>query len=169
MLDPGLAVSVVAAGLLGIHSNDARVAGKRKEADAVNVANKTKWGSPWLRAVVDGKTNHALEVAIKWWFGMDVSFGSCCPYCPNHRLDPLGHHALTCKHGGDVVLHHNSLRDVFVESCHRACLGGQVEVGSGLGLDRLHSRPADVLVNNWHLGKPAAFDSLSLHRLTQSL
>ena len=33
------AVSVVAAGLLGIHSNDARVAGKRKEADAVNVAN----------------------------------------------------------------------------------------------------------------------------------
>ena len=89
---------------------------------------------------------------------MDVSFGSCCPYCPNHRLDPLGHHALTCKHRGDVVLCHNSLRDVFVESCHRACLGGQVEVGGGLGLDRLHSRPADVLVNNWHLGKPAAFD-----------
>ena len=57
-----------------------------------------------------------------------------------------------------MVLRHNSLRDVFVESCHRACLGGQVEVGSGLGLDRLHSRPADVLVNNWHLGKPAAFD-----------
>eukprot|EP00731_Ephydatia_muelleri_P034188 Em0050g6a len=99
-----------------------------------------------------------FQVAIKWWLGMDVSFGSCCPYCLNHRLDPLGHHALTCKHGGDVVLRHNSLRDVFVESCHRACLGGQVEVGSGLGLDRLHFRPADVLVNNWHLGKPAAFD-----------
>eukprot|EP00731_Ephydatia_muelleri_P000193 Em0001g193a len=99
-----------------------------------------------------------FQVAIKWRLGMDVSFGSCCPYCPNHRLDPLGHHALTCKHGGDVVLRHNSLRDVFVESCHRACLGGQIEVGSGLGLDRLHSCPADVLVNNWHLGKPAAFD-----------
>eukprot|EP00731_Ephydatia_muelleri_P025503 Em0017g586a len=37
-------------------------------------------------------------------------------------------------------------------------LGGQVEVGSGPGLDRLHSRPADIVVNNWHLGKPAAFD-----------
>ena len=46
----------------------------------------------------------------------------------------------------------------FVEFCHRACLRGQVEVGSGLGLDRLHSCPADVLVNNWHLGTPAAFD-----------
>eukprot|EP00731_Ephydatia_muelleri_P011692 Em0006g586a len=89
---------------------------------------------------------------------MDVSFGSCCPHCPDHRLDPLGHHALTCKHEGDVVLCHNSLRDVFVEFCHRACLGGQVEVGSGQGHDRLNSRPADVLVKNWHLGKPAAFD-----------
>ena len=89
---------------------------------------------------------------------MDVSFVSCCPHCPDHRLDPLGHHALTCKHGGDVVLRHNSLRDVFVEFCHRACLGGQVEVGSGQGHDRLNSRPADVLVKNWHLGKPAAFD-----------
>ena len=63
-----------------------------------------------------------------------------------------------CKHEGDVVLRHNSLRNVFVESCHRACLGGQVKVGSGHGLDRLHCRPADVLVNKWHLGKPAAFD-----------
>ena len=89
---------------------------------------------------------------------MDVLFGSCCPHCPDHRLDPLGHHALTCKHGGDVVLRHNSLRDVFVEFCHRAYLGGQVEVGSGQGHDRLNSRPADVFVKNWHLGKPAAFD-----------
>ena len=30
---------VAVADLLGIHSNDARVAGKRKEADAVNVAD----------------------------------------------------------------------------------------------------------------------------------
>ena len=31
-------------------------------------------------------------------------------------------------------------------------------MGSGQGHDRLNSRPADVLVKNWHLGKPAAFD-----------
>ena len=120
----------------------------------------SRHAASWLTVIPSPGLNLHLEpnefqVAIKWWLGMDVSFGSCCPYCPNHRLDPLGHHALTCKHGSDVVLRHNSLRDVFVESCHRACLGGQVEVGSGLDLDRLHSRPA---VNNWHLGKPAAFD-----------
>ncbi|KAL5515617.1 hypothetical protein EMCRGX_G000809 [Ephydatia muelleri] len=32
-------------------------------------------------------------------------------------------------------------------------------VGGKLYLkEQLHSRPADILVNNWHLGKPAAFD-----------
>ena len=123
----------------------------------------SRHAASWLTVVPSPGLNLHLEpnefqIAVKWWLGMDVSFGSCCPHCPDHRLDPLGHHALTCKHGGDVVLRHNSLRDVFVEFCHRACLGGQVEVGSGQGHDRLNSRPADVLVKNWHLGKPAAFD-----------
>ncbi|KAL5505862.1 hypothetical protein EMCRGX_G007399 [Ephydatia muelleri] len=45
-----------------------------------------------------------------------------------------------------------------IELFNGACLGGQVEVGSGQGHDRLNSRPADVLVKNWHLGKHAAFD-----------
>ena len=28
----------------------------------------------------------------------------------------------------------------------------------GLGADKRHSRPADILVQNWIIGKPAAFD-----------
>ena len=48
-----------------------------------------------------------------------------------HSLDPLGHHALTCKHGGDVVIRHNRFRDVFAESCRRNCISAQVEVGYG--------------------------------------
>ena len=71
---------------------------------------------------------------------MDTSLGSRCPHC-GHALDPLGHHALTCKHGGDVVVHHNGLRNVL-QFCHRACFGGQVEVGSGFGTDKSHTRPA---------------------------
>ena len=62
--------------------------------------------------------------------------GANCPYCPSHCLDPLGHHALTCKYRGDVVSRHNWLRDVFLESCRRACIGAQVEEGSGLGHDQ---------------------------------
>ena len=40
----------------------------------------------------------------------------------------------------------------------RACIGASVEAGSGLGHDQCRTRPADVLVPDWMLGKPAAFD-----------
>ena len=89
---------------------------------------------------------------------MDTSSQLRCPYCPDHQLDLLGHHGMTCKGGGDVVLHHNSLRDVFAQFCHRARLGGQLEVGHGYGAESSLSRPADILVPNWMIGKPAAFD-----------
>ena len=34
-----------------------------------------------------------FQVAIKWWLGLEFSYGSCCPLCPDIALDPLGHHA----------------------------------------------------------------------------
>ena len=85
---------------------------------------------------------------------MDLAQGLNCTFCPSLALDPLGHHAITCKHGGDVVSRHNKLRDVFVECCRRANVSAQVEVGSGFGHDKRNTRPADVLVANWSLGKP---------------
>ena len=77
----------------------------------------------WLSVVTSVGLNLHLEpdefqIALKWWLGMDTSLGSCCPYCPTHQLDPLGHHAVTCKGGGDVVLRHNSLTDAFSQFCH---------------------------------------------------
>ena len=58
------------------------------------------------------------------------------------------------------------LRDVFYDFCQRACLGPRLEMGCGAGSDS-QSRPADVLVPNWDLGKPAAFD-LSVTSTLQS-
>ena len=77
--------------------------------------------SAWLSVVPSPGLNLHLEpaefqAAIQWWLGIGVAHGSLCPHCP-HSLDPLGHHALMCKHGGDVVNRHNRLRDVFAESC----------------------------------------------------
>ena len=92
-----------------------------------------------------------------------------CPYCPDHQVDPLGHHAVTCKGGGDVVLHHNSLRDAFAQFCHRARLGGQLEVGHGYGAESSLSRPADILVPNWMIGKPAAFDLTVVSQLNSTI
>ena len=54
---------------------------------------------------------------------------------------------------------------IFVKCCRRANVSAQVEVGSGFGHDKCNTRPADVLVPNWSLGKPAAFD----HTITSPL
>ena len=81
-----------------------------------------------------------------------------CLFCQDVALDPLGHHAVTCRHGGDVVIRHNHLRDVFVDFCQRAHLSVSVEKGHGLTRDDSHTRPADMLIAGWDRSKPAAFD-----------
>ena len=73
-------------------------------------------------------------MAIRWWLGLDTSGGSLCPFCPGVALDMLGHHAASCKHGGDVVARHNDLRDIFAAFCRGAHLSVKVEVAYGLGI-----------------------------------
>ena len=57
-----------------------------------------------------------------------------------------------------MVARHNRLRDIFANFCRRAHLSVQVEVGYGLARDHINSHPADILVQGWDRGKPAAFD-----------
>ena len=64
---------------------------------------------------------------------------SVCPFCPEVALDPLGHHAATCRHGGDVVVRHNHLCDVIVDFSRRAHLLVTVEKGHGLTKDHNHT------------------------------
>ena len=64
---------------------------------------------------------------------------------------------LTCRSGGDVIARHNQLRDCIADFCHKACLSTQIEKGNGI-LPKDQSRPADILVPNWSLSRPAAFD-----------
>ena len=45
-----------------------------------------------------------------------------------------------------------------METCRRAHIGVQVEVGNSLTRDHSKSRPADILLPNWFLGKTAALD-----------
>ena len=44
------------------------------------------------------------------------------------------------------------------ECCRRGNVSAQVKVSSGFGHDKCNTRPADVMVSHWSLGKPAAFD-----------
>ena len=51
-----------------------------------------------------------FQTALKWWLGIDMFGGSRCPSCSTQSLDPLGHHALTCRYNGDVVSRYNQLK-----------------------------------------------------------
>ena len=66
---------------------------------------------------------------------------------------------------GDIIARHNKLRDCFANLCSKACLSPQLEKGPGLDF----SRPADVLVLNWSLSNPAAFDLKVIHPLNTDL
>ncbi|KAL5467622.1 hypothetical protein EMCRGX_G031881 [Ephydatia muelleri] len=71
-------------------------------------------------------------------------------------LPPSLAHAMDLSHEkGD---NNNKLRDVVLQTCHRACISAKAEAGSGLGHELRNTRPADILASNWLCGKPAAFD-----------
>ena len=119
--------------------------------------------SSWLSVVPSPGLGLHLEsneyqMAIKWWLGLDTSGRSMCPFCPDTALDPLGHHAVTCRHGGDVVIRHNRLRDNIFDLSRHAHLSVRLEKGNGLTRDLDHTRPADILIDGWDRGKPAALD-----------
>ena len=102
-----------------------------------------------------------VQVLLKWWLGIPITTAdSKCPLCSS-ALDPDCHHALTCRSGGDIIARHNKLRDCFANLCSKACLSPQLEKGPGLAI----SRPADVLVPNWSLSNPAAYDLKVIHPL----
>ena len=106
------------------------------------------------------------QMAVMWWLGLNTSDASPCLFCQELVLDPLGHHAASCRHGGDVVIQHNRLSDIFGEFCRQAHLSVRVEVGFGLSRDHTNTRPADVLVQDWARGSPVAFDITVTSSLT---
>ena len=141
-------------------------------ADVVRLQNvAAQHAADWLRVVPSPGLGLALEpnemsVALKWWLGLPLnSTSTVCPFHPTTPLDPLGHHALTCRKNGDVVIRHNRLRDVLYESCSRALLRPQLERGAGLSERNQQSRPADICIPGWTLGQPAAVDVTVAHPL----
>ena len=86
-----------------------------------------------------------------------------------HRLDPLGHHAISCRHGEFVVLRHKHLHDTIANFCHCAHLSVEVEMGYGLSPSHSNSCPADIHVQGWDRGRPAAFDVTVTSPLTPAI
>ena len=147
-------------------------------ASLVNKAHMLSVSSPhassWITATPSTSLKLHLDsaeyqTAIRWWLGLNTSEASPCPFCPELVLDPLGHHAASCRHGGNVVTRNNRLRDIFVEFCRQAHLSVRVEAGFGLSKVQRNTRPADVLVQDWVRGSPAAIDITVTSPLTPAM
>ena len=76
---------------------------------------------------------------------------SLCMTCPGRVLDPLGHHALTCKRGGARCSNpsqHTARHRTCAETCHRAHLNVKVEAGNKLTHacrhDKSYTRPLKI-------------------------
>ena len=82
---------------------------------------------------------------------VDTSGGFSGHFCTDITL---GHHAASCRDGGDIVSRQNHLRNIFADFRRPAHLSVKMEVGYGLGREHFNS----CLVQNWDRGKPAAFD-----------
>ena len=82
--------------------------------------------SAWLSVVPSAGLGLSLDR-----LGLDTSPGlPPCALSPERPLDPLDHHALTCTQDGDAVSRHNKLRNVVLQTCHRACISAKAEAGT---------------------------------------
>ena len=110
-----------------------------------------------------------VQTLVKLRLGLELgNAGDMCPYCPDKVLDALGHHAVTCKRGPDVVSRHNVIRNTIHDVCRRAALSPILEQGAGLDNEGTLSRPADILIPTWTMGKAGALDITVVHPLNNS-
>lgn len=73
-----------------------------------------------------------MQWTIKWWLSLPLTPEvEVCAYCRDKDLG--AHHAVTCKFGGDDM------------QCKIALLNPRLEPCAGLGHERRHTRPADIL------------------------
>lgn len=102
-------------------------------------------------------TPDEMQVLLQHRLGLPLAgpADSCPVRQCGEQLDELGHHQLTCSRAGFVTARHNRIRDALHNLASVAGLNPRFEQGA-FAHDR--TRPADVLVQAWSLGKPAAFD-----------
>ena len=84
-----------------------------------------------------------FRVIVKWYLGLDVYPAKhSCPRC-GAVCDTKGYHALTCRHGGDLGVRHNALRNIVLMAAHKAAMGPRAEQRI---LPGSNARPADLLL-----------------------
>jgi len=108
-------------------------------------------------------TPDQAQVALQQRLGLPLAGpGEKCSFCSS-ALDALGHHHVTCSRGDFRNSRHNRIRDALYRLMSAAGMSPVLEQG---GHERDLTRPADILVPSWSLGKSAAFDITVVSPLT---
>jgi len=84
-----------------------------------------------------------------------------CPCCGKEENDAYGHHAVLCQKGPDHIWRHNVIRDTLCSIRQNAALSPRLEEPHLVGQNK--TRPGDVVIPNWSMGRTAAIDVTVIH------
>ena len=71
-------------------------------------------------------------------------------------MDTMGDHALSCRKDGDGIARHNSVARVIFRYAREGGVQAKWDAQSPLARD--NSRPGDVILQEWHNGRPLYLD-----------
>ena len=96
-----------------------------------------------------------FRLCLGYWLGLRLlDHATPCPCCSSGKpADPMGDHHVGC---GSHIHRHDSLRDAVFAAAQSAALAPWKEVPALIPGSA--SRPADVFLPNWDMGRPAALD-----------
>ena len=97
-------------------------------------------------------------LCLRYWLGLPITNRSMtCTACGKfNAADVFGDHQIGCGGNGDRIGRHNAIRDAIYSAAQTAALAPLLEAPSLI--PGSSSRPADVFVPIWQLGRPAAMD-----------
>ena len=102
------------------------------------------------------------RLGLRWWLGAPLitETGARCPGC-GQSVDPHGDHFLCCPRN-NFAPRHDAVQDAIFNITSSTGQSVQREVALPNAADS-HVRPADLLLGNWHAGRPGAVDVTISH------
>ena len=123
-------------------------------------------GSTWMTTLPNRSedsvfTSEEYCLGLKWWLGVPIiQTATTCPGC-NEAVDTTGDHFLCCRRN-NFANRHDAVQDAIFNILSRAGQSVAKEVTLRHTPDTL-LRPADLLIDTWHEGKPTAIDVTVSH------
>ena len=98
-----------------------------------------------------------FRIAVAYRLGMNVLEEEIHgPLC-KQLINKFGDHATCCTKSGDLIIRHNSMRNLIEDIASDGMLSSVLEKGGILG-NTSGRRPGDVTIQNWAEGKGLALD-----------